>query len=66
MTLRTVTFKLEKEKLEELDILAKAVGKRRSELIREAIEDLIARYKCKIANQRMKEVIATIEKLRVY
>ena len=64
--LRVVTFKLEEEKLQELDLLAKAVGKRRSDLIREAIEDLIARYKYKIANQKMKETIAVLERLRVY
>ena len=66
MTLRTVTFKLEEEKLQELDLLAKAVGKRRSDLIREAINELIMRYKYKIANQKMKETIAVLERLRVY
>jgi len=36
--MRTVTFKLDEKTLEKLDAWAKALGKHRSELIREAIE----------------------------
>lgn len=66
MTLRVITFKLEEEILEKLDLLCKVLNRSRSELIREAIENLIKRYEYQIETEKMLEKIAEVERFRIF